>query len=185
MNEKDVIKVLARHGDHQRRYDVMIPNCYTSHDNEADLFAIRKSGLCDEFEVKVSRSDFLVDAKKRVMHRQCKYGEWDWEQKGLEFAPYTKSKREALSDGDMDVNYFWYVVKDGICEASEVPEFAGLIVVPTEESRVSRLKIIRSPKRLHTRKLSMEERFRYARKTGYRFWNLFLSKTATSPFRPT
>ena len=65
MTESDVIDLLSRHRDNNW-YDLMIPNCYTAHDNEADFFAVRKSGFCDEFEIKVSRSDLLNDKKKIV-----------------------------------------------------------------------------------------------------------------------
>jgi len=173
MNEKKIIKALAQNGDNQRRYSLMVPNCYTSFDNEADLFAIRKSGFCDEFEVKVTRSDFLADAKKRVSCRvlsQQESIEWYHNPEGVR--PDTKAKHDALQDGDLDANYFWYVVKEGICKPEEVPGFAGLIVVKDGCS----LSVVQMPTRLHSRKLDMEKRFNYARKAGYRFWRLFLAE---------
>lgn len=178
MTEKDVIQLLAKHSDHQKRYEVMVPNCYTSYDNEADFFGIRRSGFCDEFEIKVSRSDFLADAKKRVAYRECEKDEWGWKQQGLEFAPYTKWKRDALRAGELEANYFWYVVVEGICKLEEVPDFAGLIEVPAPDSCRSWLRVLKHPARLHKEKLSYEKRYRYARKGCFRFWNVYLSEAA-------
>lgn len=174
MNEKEVIQRLARDRDHIQRYEVMVPNCYTTHDNEADFFGIRKSGFCDEFEVKVTRSDFRADAKKRVWYRESTPDDWGWKQKGMEFAPYTKPKHEALACGETSINYFWYAVIEGVCEVEEVPEFAGLILIREKGP----FRVLKSPVRLHSRKLSMEERYQYARKNGYRFWKLFLEEAA-------
>ena len=58
MTEQDVILWLVESNDHQRRYELMVPNVFILPDSEADLFAIRRSGFCDEFEVKISRPDF-------------------------------------------------------------------------------------------------------------------------------
>lgn len=70
--EQSIIDILARS---QNRictsYEILIPNCYTQHDNEADLFAVRRSGLCDEFEIKVTRADFFNDSKKIVNYRDA------------------------------------------------------------------------------------------------------------------
>lgn len=147
-------------------YDIAVPNCYTSHDNEADLFFIRKSGLCDEVEVKISRTDLLSDKNKRVHYRQSTPDDWYWKEKGLEFAPYTKPKYEALLCGEMPANYFWYAIKQGIGDVGDIPDFAGLIIV-LDNGNIS---IARQPKRLHSQKLTSDEKYNIARKLGYRFW---------------
>lgn len=147
-------------------YDIGVPNCYTSHDNEADLFFIRKSSLCDEIEIKVSRSDLLADKNKRVHFRQAAEHEWYWKQNGLEFAPYTKQKYDALRDGDMMANYFWYAIKEGIGGVDDIPSFAGLISVCEKGD----IRILKAPDRLHKNKLSDAEKYQIARKCGYRFW---------------
>lgn len=169
-------------------YDMFIPNCYTSHDNEADAFAIRRSGICDEFEIKLSRADFLNDAKKIVQWRDCEYWsrtipeskngkidtEWMNETRKLSckekkklVAPWQKLKYNALQDGDMAANYFWYVVKSGIAHIDEFPEFAGVIFV-NEYGDFNR---VRMPKKLHKNKIEPEEKYRLAKKLAYRFWD--------------
>lgn len=170
MKEIDVVMALANHGDHIRRYELMLPNVYVQHDSEADLFAIRRSGLCDEFEVKVNRADFLKDKKKMVCYRELLYEEWkdkNWSWKDRYKQPNYKPKYEALVDGDMCVNYFWYVVIEGIASEDEIPDWAGFITIGERG-----LKIVKSPKHLHGGKMSFEDRYKVARKSTYRFWDL-------------
>ncbi len=147
-------------------YDIGVPNCYTSHDNEADLFFIRGSGFCDEIEVKVSRSDLLADKNKRVCYRRLEADEWYWESDGVEFCPSTKPKYEALEDGDMMANYFWYAIKEGIGDITDIPKFCGLIVVKDN----GQINIIKSPDRLHRGKITPEQKYKIAKKCCYRYW---------------
>ncbi|QYW06163.1 hypothetical protein KASIA_p119 [Shewanella phage vB_SspS_KASIA] len=165
--EKDMVKAI--YGSRSRlctSYQIGIPNCYTTYDNEADLFFIRKSGFCDEVEIKVSRSDLLADKKKRVNYREAVDGEWYWKMNGAEFAPYSKEKHIALKDGDLHCNYFWYALKEGIGGLGDIPTFAGLINIH-ENGRVA---VIRQPARLHTNKLDADKKYQLALKCGYRFW---------------
>ena len=164
-NEKDMIKaVFNNQRNFSTTYEIAIPNCFTQHDNEADLFFIRKSGFCDEIEIKVSRSDFLADKTKRVHYRPCENDEWDWEGK-FEFAPYTKPKYEALVGGFM-TNYFWFAIKEGIADISEIPTFAGLIIVKPD----GKIKVAKQPDRLHRNKLDFQQRYKFSKLLHYRYW---------------
>lgn len=145
-------------------YEVGVPNCFTQHDNEADLFFIRNSGFTDEVEIKVSRSDLLSDKNKRVWHRNIAYDEFNWKEKGFEFCPSTKPKYEALTEGLMS-NYFWYAIKEGIGGIEDIPDFAGLLIIDPDGF----VKVKRSPKRLHRNKLTDFEKYKIARKCFYRY----------------
>lgn len=171
-------------------YDVLIPNCYTQHDNEADVLAIRKSGLCDELEIKITRSDFFNDAKKIVNYREyeCEFGPnatptsdqiWSKENEHLNHeqrkkiaCPWQKLKYDALVDGDMHANYFWYVLKMGIVSAEEVLSWAGVIFVD-DNGEFHR---VRSPSKLHKGKLDHEQKYKLSKKLAYRFWDYRLGK---------
>ena len=168
-------------------YDLLVPKCYTTHDNECDVFAIRKSGLCDEFEIKVSRSDFLNDAKKKIAIRESRYfGTSEVDEDRLHYdkrenishtkwkkllAPWEKMKYQALVDGDTPVNYFWYVVKYDIVEICDLPKWAGLIKIFDDGS----LRVIKSPEKLHRNKVDDAFKFNIARKLGFRYWDNRLS----------
>jgi len=183
MKEQDIILGLANHHDHMTRYELMLPNVFIQHDSEADLFCIRKSGLCDEFEVKTSRSDFLADKKKFIQFREMTNEEWLEIHKGKGGIwservnwPNYKSKQQALADGNMCINYFWYAIVEGIAALYEIPEFAGVITF----SEDGRLNIRRSPKKLHGNKMPIEDRYKIARKSTYRFWKLKNQMTPTT-----
>lgn len=191
--EQSMIDVVARNQSaFCTSYDILIPNCFTQHDNEADLFAIRKSGLCDEFEIKISRADFFNDAKKIVNYRESELwvregGKvkktndrvWCEEHEHLSYekrkklvAPWQKLKYDALADGDMSANYFWYILKKGIVELSEIPEWAGVFFIDDNGDLIRG----RSPAKLHRNKLSFEERYNLSRKVSYRFWDYRFGK---------
>ena len=154
-------------------YEVAIPNCFTQHDNEADLFFIRKSGFCDEIEIKTSRSDLLADKRKIVFYR--KYDSLNQADKAYAhesaktrpaIAPYQKHKHSALESGEMKCNYFWYALKEGVGGTEDIPKFAGLLIVKDDGS----VRLIRSPDRLHRRKLDFEQRYKFAKLLHYRYW---------------
>lgn len=84
------------------------PNITTS-GGEADLIAVRPSGFVEEFEIKISRSDFKHDAKKRWKH--VSYGE------------------RLNGSYNWPVNRFWYLVPKDLVSVEEVPEYAGLMYV--------------------------------------------------------
>lgn len=169
MKANEIINILANSHTNQSRYEIQLPNCYYQHDSEADLFAIRKSGFCDEFEVKISRSDFLADAKKVVQYRQPVSGEYGYLK---ERAPYNKPKLDALSSGELKINYFWYVVPEGLITIEEVPTFAGLIQICVGLKGKKYLETLQTPKRLHKNKLSDEFKYKTAKKAVFRYWDL-------------
>lgn len=92
----------------------IVPNIYVLNWFEADVCAIRTPGLIDEFEIKISRSDFLADAKKRD-----------------KFGDNRKTKHERLAAGvdEHPLAAFWFVTPPGIIKPGELPEFAGHIEV--------------------------------------------------------
>lgn len=164
MTENDMQKAIGSYRDFQKRYEVMIPCCFTSFDNEADLFCIRKSGLYDEIEIKTSRADFKNDAKKKV---KIKKPESEATNRRSLYETY--SKLDATAKGHM-ANYFWYAVPENLIDITEIPEYAGLIYVGANK----RINVVREAKRLHKTNLTFEERFKQTRKLGYRFWASFL-----------
>ncbi|MCZ4311409.1 hypothetical protein AB6D66_00750 [Vibrio pomeroyi] len=135
--------------EHQKRFETMIPNVHITQFNEADVIGIRKSGFVDEFEIKLSRQDFMADRKKTL----------DFENSGSQF------KLKELESGNLIINHFWYVIPKGLVQISELPEFAGLIEISDKPL------IIRHPKRLHSRKATFEERYHLAKKASDRFWS--------------
>jgi len=55
-----------------------VSNSYVfRHDWETDFFVLQRSGICYEIEIKVSRSDFFADFKKKDKHDILRTGHYD------------------------------------------------------------------------------------------------------------
>ena len=150
-NEKSFIAALGLSDDQRKRFEILVPNFYLNSYYEMDLIGLRPSGFIDEFEIKLSRSDFAADRKKTL----------DFQNKGQRY------KLEALKRGELDINHFWYVTPPGLIDVSkDLPSFAGLIEIGTV------VRVIKFPDRLHSRKANYESRYKIAQKANSRFWDL-------------
>lgn len=98
---KEIIKAIGRR-QVLRNHTPVIANASMIFSWEVDLLSVGVGGYTFEFEVKISRSDFLRDKKKR------KWG-----------------KMEYLSE-EKTPNYISYVCPAGLIQLTEVPLFAGL-----------------------------------------------------------
>lgn len=97
MSELDIIKHLCRFID-GKKYPFKICNAFI-YDWESDFWAMDAKGETREFEIKISRSDFLADAKK------------------------------AKHSSDDGANFFYYVCPEGLIKPNEVRPKYGLIYV--------------------------------------------------------
>lgn len=96
---------------------------YLFSDWEIDVLSINKNDYLTEYEVKVSRSDFKADFKKK---------KWQWYEKRIE---------------TMISNYFYYTCPEGMILENEIPDFAGLIYATSEG-----LEFIKKAPLLHKKK---------------------------------
>ena len=94
------------------------PNIYIDR-WEADILEITKAGYQYEYEVKISRRDFKIDAEKV---------ERNWTGPG-------RKKYDVLRSGER-VNYFSFIVPEGLISPEEVPEWAGLIYARPYDRKV-------------------------------------------------
>lgn len=100
---------------------------------ESDKLIMTRSGMLYEFEIKISRSDFKADFKKKDKHVILEGKEefvpsYDkvldcWKPLHEEYYKVSHYKKP---------HYFYYAVPEGLIDASEVPEYAGLIYVLPE-----------------------------------------------------
>lgn len=114
---------------------------------EADLLTVTQSGYLNEFEIKVSKSDFMNDFKKKKHYHLQR--------------PNVHMKIP---------NYFWYIAPIRaipIC----VPDYAGLIEVIDRETYIS-VRDVRKPKRLHDRKIEDLDMLPALRATMFKYWKL-------------
>lgn len=98
---KEIIKAIGKR-QILRNHTPVVANVTTMFDWEVDLFSVNKAGMTYEFEVKISRADFLKDKKKK------KWAMYEWK------------KKVRLP------NYMAYVCPTGLIKVEEIPSFCGL-----------------------------------------------------------
>ena len=128
----------------------------------------------------MTRQDFFNDAKKKVFYRSWRRADrfsasesYLWTEAGSKLdknglMPVQKMKYQALEDGDLVQNYFYYAVPEGLVSVDEIPDFAGLIYVKESGRAVD----VKSPKLLHKGKPNYEFKYKMIRKACYRYWDL-------------
>jgi hypothetical protein len=139
-----------------KRHEIIVPNsCVFGW--ESDMVSVTRSGYINEFEIKVTRSDFRKDAKKlraRIL-----------------------IDPEAVYSGSYVFrrpNYFYYAVPAGMIEPDDVPEYAGLIYVRKEvHSNTLYYGItsqVKAAVRLHSGKIDEWQRCQLERALTERYW---------------
>lgn len=161
----------AMHAATFSRYEFLAANVYVG-DNEMDLFGVRKSGYCDELEMKLTRSDFLADFKKtRTMKTDGPCSPIGWPRNpNYRYTSLSFNKHDMLRAGKLPSNYFSFVLPKGLIELDEIPKYAG--VFEWTELPNGRIKVIetRRAPRLHDRKISETLYRKVLKAMAYRFW---------------
>lgn len=150
---------------------------------EADILEITKAGYLYEFEVKISRRDFKIDASKTET-----YGR-------------RRRKYDVLKAGER-VNYFSYIVPEGLIAPEEVPEWAGLIYARSYKARVCvgfdpaggpifeeqisvSLSTVKDPVKLRQGKITPQEESEIQKKLYFRFHKIrckLIGQKLVTPF---
>jgi hypothetical protein len=125
---------------------------------ESDLIGVTGAGFCHEYEIKISKSDFKVDAKK--------------------------SKHWYLKKGMQCCNYFWYVCPENMVSKEDVPDHAGLIYIVPNKYNTRRqtgygtfckptetFVIVKQAPRLHAGKISDKHKEYLSRGLMLRYWS--------------
>ena len=162
----------------RRTVNKVYPNFYLGA-WECDILEITKAGYTYEYEVKVSRRDFNIDSLKRRS-----YGS-------------REKKYDVLRSGKR-VNYFSYIVPEGLISPEDVPDFAGLIYARGYERRIYNdypddyttitgvlFETVKSPKRLKPDKITPEELEAVNHKLYFRYHQLrckLIGKKLETPF---
>lgn len=97
MTEEIIIEILARSVD-ERKFPYQLPNSFI-YSWECDFWTMTQGGETREFEIKISRSDYLCDAKK-MKHKD-----------------------------NNGANYFYYVCPEGLIKKDEIDKRYGLIYI--------------------------------------------------------
>jgi len=133
-----------------KQHNFIIPNIYLG-SSEADLISVTKAGYINEYEIKITRSDFKADFKK--------------------------SKHSFLKDRQKTFrSYFWFVAPEGLINADEIPEYAGFMIVRKMKNRYPfkgfACREIKRPPRLSSEKINAWQKDQILTAYMYRFWNM-------------
>ena len=121
---------------------------------ESDLVSCTQSMYGYEYEIKVTRSDFLRDKKKR-RHKV-----------------YSTLTAESQQRGP---SRFYYATPPGLIDESDLPQYAGLLYVDSMEkygNTYAKVEKVREAPRRHMNKIK-DDRLRYlGRGLTLRYWKL-------------
>ncbi len=163
MNEKVFQNALF--DDRVRRgVKLMCPNYTPKRWWECDLFTVTEAGYSTEYEIKLTKYDFMKDAAKSDNSYDARRAR----RSGREMP----GKHELLAArSERCPNRFFYVVPDGMLTEAEVPEWAGLITIENYHGRW-RPSTLKEAPRLHKTKISEEQLKHLHSVFYYRYWNL-------------
>lgn len=178
---QDVIYAHCEAAKHQ----ITVPNCGTAFMYESDVASMTKTRFGHEFEVKVSRADWLAELRKIASDqsnakrsRAKRLSNAAGIAKGLKEAWAEGKERcgsEFLYSQDPTPNYFWVVAAPGIVKPDELPVYAGLMEVEpyrfgNHKAHGYRLTQITAAPRLHALKMTDRQVLAMARGVSLRYW---------------
>lgn len=141
-----------------KTFSVMMNNCFLHRWFECDFLRVTKDKYSHEFEIKISKQDFLADFKKKI----------DYSWVDGQYTKINKTKHQLLAEGYKKApNRFYFVMPEEIYNQvkTEIPSYAGIYIYTSE---MWQLKVIRDAKVIHNRKLSDDEVLSIAKKGMYR-----------------
>lgn len=142
----DIELAIAKHYD--TRQHIIVPNCYinfgTSADHECDLLIIKKSGYAEEIEIKMSKSDFKADFKKKHDHV------------------------------DERLQHLYYAMPINVYEQCKelIPDYAGIYVIRKNLTGKAYASCVKNAPKKECRKLTESEQLKIARLGVMRIWNM-------------
>ena len=129
-------------------------NCQVFHGFESDLIQITAAGYINEYEIKISYSDFRADFKKFTQYH---IGEYELNNWGNKIKSYREGLKHDILLNGHSCNSFSYVAPIWLAEKilSEVPDSFGVYGI--EGSRIIEY---RKPKRIHKNKIDLQTSLR-------------------------
>lgn len=159
MNEPIMQAVVMRWVMEERRHQIAVPNITTVYAWEADVLSVTRSLLTHEFEIKVSRSDYLKDKRKLRKHHYLASPD-------LRTSSYRGVQRAYTP------NYFWYTTWG--FDIDDLPPYAGWLVVTRDERwGTYSLTVKREAPRLHLMKMGDKTRLKMSRWLSFKLKNLY------------
>ena len=148
--------------------NIMMYGCY-----ESDLLAVTANSMfAHEYEIKLSKSDFLADFKKCDQKFTGVFDIVPSHYGGTTERPVfvTKTKHQELLEGEL-ANQFTYCFPEGLIDHALVPEWAGIVEVIQFENKIT-LNLVRNAKMLHKNKMTDRQITQMARSLSFRAFKI-------------
>lgn len=165
MTAKNIDNHLRNHFTNNSRY--MVSNVYAFDHNylETDFLIVKENGFIYDIEIKISKSDFKADFKKKK-HEILKNGfiiasSYFARTEGDILARYNKGDKVEVERP----NRFYFCVPENLIKKEDVPDYAGLLYV-TEFGGIRKVK---EAKLLHKNKKLKEIESTLCRKFYYSY----------------
>ena len=177
-SESEVQDALWKRVGLQKRHPILTPNGHLWA-WESDLISVTKAGYAHEYEIKISRADFLAEQRDIAGA-----GEADWTSvtpkqfrhlalQGRTDHPALHACRR-ITDARVQEcahgrpSHFWYVTTPGVCDPEEVPAYAGLMVVKDTNARC---RVEKDAPAIHRNPLATEGVQRLAYLLTSKYWS--------------
>lgn len=148
--------------------EIIIPNYTPKGWWECDVWRLTSSGFTDEYEIKLTVSDFKADSRKS----KKVYGRWCPILKRFP-DPKVLTKHDILRGSEGGPNRFWFVLPEPMANMVVIPEYAGLIVA----SKYGGASIQKEAPKRHKGKWD-GDRLRVMGTFYHRFFNIWAGSTA-------
>ena len=157
MNERYAQGLLMEEMLH-RKHVIAVPNSRYLSLSEADVLTVTPARLVNEFEIKLSRADFLAEfrtptGKHRSYRKTHKHRALKWAYDGSPISRHTP-------------NYYWFVTYE-VDIADDVPEYAGWLEMVKTRKGYDFNQRVAAP-RLHTVSIDEKDILKMARILSYR-----------------
>lgn len=151
VTEWDIQNTLRNHLQFEKKHNLIYPNNASMFCWEADMISVTGAGYVNEYEIKISKSDFKADFKK-PKHKL--------------FLGENKRHKHFPA-------YFWYVTYGFELEMANIPEYAGWINMQHGgRSKTLYTSVIKKAPKINSYKLSEKMRNKLYTNMYYKYWNI-------------
>lgn len=161
----------------------MVSNKHLHYWFECDFMTISKADYLTEFEIKQSKSDYKRDfVTKKIKHEWLKGNrdgnlliEKSWNNKNEvivdAFTPKFEGFQQTIKMGEYKgPNYFYFICPIDVIDVKDVPDYAGLVYVLENNTRIPKLSFVKQAPRLHKNKTDSDRKINIMTKYMYDYW---------------
>lgn len=152
-------------------HDLIVPNTSMAFGWESDLVSVTSAGYLCDYEIKTSRADWLRELRAADSTQVKERDRSKWRRHQILCGEHPKPCVDRRGDVHAP-SRFWVVAPEGVVHNSELPAYAGLILVrPHERVPMLELEKARQAPMLHRNKASTRDVRTLARGLMLRLWD--------------